>query len=200
MLPSSRETPEQIDPAKSWIPLNLRSTWRTLSVLVLWTIFSNKDKTNSFEDISLNKASRPCLGVRLVFSQRAAISVDINEYLKVSHISIEWLTFANPIALSCLVDKYILHRTLKNFSRLRLILPFFHMGRELRISLFPTILEVICKRYKACWWRRILFSSVVSVSLTVENNGWFQAFLESPGDAGKTEFASPRHTGHRNSP
>lgn len=110
----SIETPEHIDSAKSWTPLNRRSNWREFSLRVLWTTWSNKDNINPVEDSSsLYKAGRPEVESPLLDDlwPRAAISVDMREYLKVSHKIIEWLSLPDTVNLSCLSGKYNLQST-----------------------------------------------------------------------------------------
>lgn len=175
---------------------------------MLWTVFSNKDSVNPLDDSSsLYKASRPYVGAICVLPQREPISIERREYLSMSHISIEWLILADPNTFSCLLGKYILERVRDKGSRFGYIFPNFCRGKPLRFSVLPAAFAEDCRRAKPCWRRRILVSlhSISAAQKPYDEQtpklvGCFGTFWNSPGNAGRTEFASRRHTGQRNSP
>lgn len=97
----SPETPEQIELAKSWTALNLKSISRLFTLHEFWEILSNKDSIDPLEEwSSSHKATKqdlePCL---CVFFPREAISVDIREYVRVFQSIKEWLSLPDDIRL-----------------------------------------------------------------------------------------------------
>lgn len=193
-----KETPEQIDSAKSWTALNLWSTWIEFLVRVFWISFSNKDSIKPLEDLSSSYiALRAKFGVKEVFPQRATISIDVKEYLRVSHISIEWLSLENLDNLSCLPGKYILESTSENFSRFG-VLSTWCKGIACRYLSFPTALAADCKSLSPRWRRSE--SVVLCTEPVLKTVDCLKGLCNFPDKVGKTQFASRRHTGQRNSP
>lgn len=105
----SPKIPAQIEFAKNWHPLNLRSRWKWFILRLAWATWSRFANVSPFEDWS-----SPCRIWRCGFDTseqilcfpRDAISVDIREYLRVSHNISEWFTLL-AITLPCSWGKYI---------------------------------------------------------------------------------------------